>query len=266
MITKFCKDCGLELSVKDFYKNSTGIMGLQSYCKTHDKERSKKAKQKRRQSSLIRFEDYLRQEYNITLAWYFRLLFRQECHCAICKTDAPGRNKQHFSIDHNHLTGQIRGLLCHSCNTGLGLFYDKVQSLQNSINYLESKPLNLDNYKLINVNTIINKRSLQQFNRRFLKEFPTCNSFKEINYRKLLEIQNNKCAICFRVYNKQLHIDHDHTNGVIRGLLCGNCNRAIGLFKDDSNLIIEAIHYLQQRSKLCQMFQGFVRVPLQGNL
>ena len=48
---------------------------------------------------------------------------------------------------------------------------------------------------------------------------------------------------------KTLHIDHDHSNGVIRGLLCTACNKALGLFKDDPTRIQSAILYLQRHQR-----------------
>jgi uncharacterized protein YbaR (Trm112 family) len=59
---------------------------------------------------------------------------------------------------------------------------------------------------------------------------------------ELLESQNNRCPICRTAETKEhpLHVDHDHVTGQVRGLLCGNCNRAYGLLKE-SPLIIKAM-------------------------
>lgn len=64
------------------------------------------------------------------------------------------------------------------------------------------------------------------------------------SFNELLEKQNNLCAICFKPSKQRLHIDHSHETGLVRGLLCGNCNRAIGLFKDDCEVMRNAIKYL----------------------
>ena len=55
--------------------------------------------------------------------------------------------------------------------------------------------------------------------------------------------QEGKCAICAEVPEK-LHIDHCHTHGHVRGLLCGNCNRALGLLKENTKSLEAAIAYL----------------------
>lgn len=66
-------------------------------------------------------------------------------------------------------------------------------------------------------------------------------------YGDLLESQNGVCAICGSVERsgKRLAVDHGHKSGRIRGLLCGNCNRAIGLLKDDIELLHKAIRHLE---------------------
>jgi hypothetical protein len=54
--------------------------------------------------------------------------------------------------------------------------------------------------------------------------------------------QNDLCAICKQ--NIKLHVDHSHNTGVFRGLLCGSCNRGIGLFKENTEWLQSAIEYL----------------------
>jgi len=69
----------------------------------------------------------------------------------------------------------------------------------------------------------------------------------------LMCTQGNKCAICNRPerFNNQfgvksLAIDHDHKTGKIRGLLCSNCNRTLGLFEDNISLLESAKRYLEK--------------------
>lgn len=67
-------------------------------------------------------------------------------------------------------------------------------------------------------------------------------------YNKISESQGHICAICGkkeRMRNRNLHIDHNHKTGIIRGLLCGNCNVGIGNFKEDINVLKSAIIYLE---------------------
>lgn len=58
------------------------------------------------------------------------------------------------------------------------------------------------------------------------------------------------CQICKKKDQKKaLAIDHCHSTGVIRGLLCDNCNRALGLFKDNIDNLKNAIKYLKEKYK-----------------
>lgn len=65
-------------------------------------------------------------------------------------------------------------------------------------------------------------------------------------YQALVEQQGGRCAICRRLPDRKrpLHIDHDHDTGAIRGLLCYQCNTAIGLFGDNPAVVASAMLYL----------------------
>lgn len=72
-------------------------------------------------------------------------------------------------------------------------------------------------------------------------------------YQVMHDAQNGLCAIC-KLPTKgrgqaknTLAVDHNHTTGKIRGLLCTHCNTGLGLFRDDIQLLKEAINYLQER-------------------
>lgn len=84
----------------------------------------------------------LRKLYGVTLEWYNDRLEEQNGTCAICKepetTKIRGKTIS-LSVDHCHNTGTARGLLCTSCNRGLGMFRDKVDYLKSAIEYLESE-------------------------------------------------------------------------------------------------------------------------------
>lgn len=63
---------------------------------------------------------------------------------------------------------------------------------------------------------------------------------------EMLANQNGACAICMTPQTtRKLHTDHDHRTGKIRGLLCTNCNHAIGALMDDPDLLRSAIQYLE---------------------
>lgn len=72
-------------------------------------------------------------------------------------------------------------------------------------------------------------------------------------YQSLFTKQGGVCAICELPETAQtkyghirnLHVDHDHETGVVRGLLCSKCNTAIGLLKDDASIIQKALDYVK---------------------
>lgn len=63
-------------------------------------------------------------------------------------------------------------------------------------------------------------------------------------YDDAVKSRNGNCDICGPT-DKKLMVDHDHASGEVRGLLCNNCNTALGKFMDDVGLLLAAIRYLQ---------------------
>lgn len=83
-------------------------------------------------------EKNLRRKFGIGIIDYDAMFVAQKGRCAICNTPNPGGNGS-FHVDHNHNTGQIRGLLCWLCNTGLGQFQDDPKRLRVAARYLGRK-------------------------------------------------------------------------------------------------------------------------------
>lgn len=80
---------------------------------------------------------YLKRTYGMTLEQYNRLLHEQLSRCAICGSDNPKSFKNvSFHVDHDHITGKVRGLLCSNCNMALGLLKDDISILSKTIIYL----------------------------------------------------------------------------------------------------------------------------------
>lgn len=73
-------------------------------------------------------------KYSITAADYMRMLAEQDGKCAICRRPPKVRR---LNIDHCHKHGHVRGLLCYSCNYGLGVFRDVISSFENAVIYLK---------------------------------------------------------------------------------------------------------------------------------
>lgn len=71
--------------------------------------------------------------YGITVEDYANMLVQHVGKCGICSR--PFSRSPH--IDHDHVTGKVRGLLCYPCNSGIGQFQDNIETLKNAIAYLE---------------------------------------------------------------------------------------------------------------------------------
>ncbi len=70
-------------------------------------------------------------------------------------------------------------------------------------------------------------------------------------YQNIFDSQSGACAICKRhqsFFKTRLNVDHRHSDGLVRGLLCGNCNRGIGFLEDSSEYLKSAINYLEGAS------------------
>ena len=75
--------------------------------------------------------------YGLTVADYEALVEKQGGRCACCGATEPGRGHVRWCVDHDHKTGQIRGLLCHRCNAGIGLLGDDLESVMRAVVYLQ---------------------------------------------------------------------------------------------------------------------------------
>ena len=70
------------------------------------------------------------------------------------------------------------------------------------------------------------------------------------DYEHLLHAQNGVCAICGGVQRgvRPMGVDHNHTTGKVRGILCSECNTGLGKFGDDIELLQAALAYLKKGS------------------
>lgn len=108
-----CGRCQRKLSKTYFYLKKCNRYGYSTYCK---------------------YCYHLKERYRITYEEYIFLFKKQKNRCGICKENI----KNHPSVDHDHKTNKVRGLLCRQCNFGLGHFKDSIVYLQRAINYLNA--------------------------------------------------------------------------------------------------------------------------------
>lgn len=66
------------------------------------------------------------------------------------------------------------------------------------------------------------------------------------DYKEMVEKQDGRCAICGKIPNYRLCVDHRHDTGKVRGLLCRTCNKAIGQLGDTPYALERALRYLEE--------------------
>ena len=207
---------------KDYYQKNKEHM--KAY---RDKNREKINKQKK--------EGYFKKNYNLTIDDYNKRVEQQNNKCAICGNEETNTFKGkvvNLSVDHNQKTGKVRGLLCKDCNVSLGNLNENISLFYKCIEYLkqhqeeESKYLNLKENGL-----------------------KVTYSLTKEEYNKRAEQQSHKCAICNKKENgDKLCLDHCHTTGKVRGLLCKDCNVTLGNLKEDISLFYKCIKYLNKHN------------------
>lgn len=117
---KKCGKCLYVLPAAQFYRYRSSIDGLSGACKRCQKRSAK--------------ESTLRIKYGISSQVQSQMLAAQNHSCAICEISLGGELRP--QTDHDHSTGQVRGILCINCNVGLGSFHDDPEKLEAAIRYL----------------------------------------------------------------------------------------------------------------------------------
>lgn len=103
------------------------------------RERKNQLEAARKARNPARDKDYeLRKLYGISISDYEMILILQDGGCAICRATHAGRRNsgKWLHVDHDHATGQVRGLLCNACNVALGAMRDDEMRLEAAAEYL----------------------------------------------------------------------------------------------------------------------------------
>ena len=131
-----CTTCGSLKAKGDFYKRSDRPKRVTSSCKVCRKKKARRDWTPRQQR-----EYRLRSDYGLSLIGYEEMAKAQGYTCAICNQEESAKSNTGYTkclaVDHCHDTGEVRGLLCQNCNTGLGKFKDDIDLLQSAIKYLK---------------------------------------------------------------------------------------------------------------------------------
>lgn len=127
--TRLCKEPGCETQIYPHNKSGLCKKHLTLVCPSNSKEHKRNWQ--------------LETIFGITLVEYNQLLEKQNNVCAICGQPEIIIHKQanrvkDLAVDHDHVTGHVRGLLCQGCNIMLGLCDDNIEVLHNAILYLQN--------------------------------------------------------------------------------------------------------------------------------
>jgi DNA-directed RNA polymerase subunit RPC12/RpoP len=128
-----CSSCKESKVPSLFYKNKSTKTGYSNQCQDCRKKWKPSEEQKLRYNERTRVWNRKKLS-GFTKEDFETKLKEQGYKCAICGTDDPGKTNWH--ADHDHKTGQKRGVLCHKCNTGLGLLKDDIDILCAAIEYI----------------------------------------------------------------------------------------------------------------------------------
>ncbi len=136
---KTCKDCNLEKSEGEFYKQYNKKANKYYYrlnCISCENERAKQYHLKNKAKRSLQNRSWnLKKKFGIGAEEYDKMLLSQNGVCKICKKTNSDRG---LAVDHDHKTGKVRGLLCTKCNTGLGQFEDSAEMLELAAQYLRA--------------------------------------------------------------------------------------------------------------------------------
>lgn len=126
----FQGDSCLNCQGTERYRNGEGCVACikKSQMKRYFENRPKYAK--------YQLRTHLKSAYGLTMEQFEIMVKKQSGVCAICEKPCVVHGR--LSVDHNHKTGNVRGLLCKSCNAGLGHFYDDPALFRKAADYLES--------------------------------------------------------------------------------------------------------------------------------
>lgn len=133
---KVCGKCGQIRPYTDFPKRKRRG-GHDNYCRqckginkqAWDKENREWKKQYARMRTL--------QHYGLTVDMYDQMYEQQGGQCAICGQQEKDNNRERLCVDHNHQTGQVRGLLCVACNSYIGHINENIETLQVAMDYIK---------------------------------------------------------------------------------------------------------------------------------
>mgnify|MGYP003677902208 CR=1 FL=1 len=130
---KQCKTCRKHTPLSNFSAHPHTRDKLAPNCKPCKSSIASAYYEKNKEAVRLKL---LTKNYGLTPAAYLKMYEGQGGCCAICNVEEKDAPKQRLSVDHDHTTGDVRALLCNTCNTGIGLLKDSPALLREATAYL----------------------------------------------------------------------------------------------------------------------------------
>ncbi len=158
LVDRHCYGCNLTKPITNFSRDKYRKLGYSFKCKECRAKQTKKwadANPEKVKETNLKYTEkrkgfytstegilssrkaHLKRMYGITIEKYNEMLEAQNYKCMICGKGEMNYKNKVLCVDHNDKTGQVRGLLCGLCNSGLGKFLEDKQLLLNTIKYIE---------------------------------------------------------------------------------------------------------------------------------
>lgn len=132
-----CIECTKQRNKHSYIRNKETRLNYRKSYYENNKEVIREKQKKYNDQHKDRKRDLVYQKtYGITLDSYLKMVVDQDCSCAICNTHQNNLDRR-LHVDHNHINGKVRSLLCHNCNTAIGLMKEDTTLLQKMIDYLK---------------------------------------------------------------------------------------------------------------------------------
>lgn len=226
--SKYCPRYREVKEISEFGRNRTEKSGRAAYCKPcHNMVM---AENKIKNHGSVRGY-HLQCRYGLTEAEVETVAERQGGLCLICL------HRRGLHLDHDHASGDYRGLLCFRCNGGLGQFGDDTAIMRRAVDYLEGRLGSPLQPRASDARRVRGERKSRRHYRVVARY-----RIGQHDVERLIERQGGICPICRKA--APMAVDHDHVTGAVRGILCADCNTGMGQLHDDPWVLRRAIEYL----------------------
>lgn len=243
--TKYCPRCETVKALEFFGGNRSKKSGSSAYCKPCWNVITREHRERRHGSS----RNYLlKLRYGVTEQEVGEMVARQGGVCVICLRAVAKH------VDHDHVSGAVRHILCFRCNGALGQFEDDPQRMLLAADYLELRGSQARMLRNEFGEPVLRSRTrveLRGLNRVAWGTLGGTSRAGHLHHRYgiteadadwLLGRQVGLCGVCSDRPGE--HIDHDHKTGAVRGIACTGCNSGMGQFGDDPTALRRGADYV----------------------